>query len=90
MTPGAPSYAVVSGHPNGKDLVFWSGQSWGPSGSAEFHGTRGGAREALAMVSKPPEGFGDPEILDVQAYNQVFGDSIGPAGAAQGQSRGEK
>ena len=81
------SFAVVSWSQDREALVFWSGQAWTSSVFAEYHGTRGGAREAMAGAPLPPYGFGDPEILDVQAFNQAFGRSIGPVAAAHGLGR---
>lgn len=70
-------FCIVSWHREAKDLSFWDGYAWGVSDAAKFFPTR--IEAALAMpLSKPGDGFLKPNVLDVAAFNQKFGRSIGP------------
>ena len=72
-------FSIVSWHFESRDLCFWDGQAWGGSRNAKFFADRKEAEGALKQV-KPPVGteFLKPNVLDVDAYNETFGSSIGP------------
>lgn len=72
-------YCVVSWRQEGRDLGFWDGGTWGLSRDAMFFETRQGAEQEFRKVKVSVEaGFLPPNVLDVAAYNERFGASVGP------------
>lgn len=72
-------YCIVSWHHEGRDLAFWGGTTWGGSQEATFFKAREEAEAELrkVKVSMGAE-FLPPNVLDVAAFNERFGRSIGP------------
>jgi hypothetical protein len=69
-------FCIVSWHNEARDLAFWDGEAW--SGQPKFFKTRPEATMALTGLLRPGDAFREPNVLDVAAFNEKFGKSIGP------------